>query len=111
MAGHDLGVIAIHVLDLVYDSQPLRFHAPTPLLIGRLIFQLDPVPGLVNICQNFTALCTSETGQCKSNPQKKLHYMGCPIHRVVRSFVVQGGDVTHRDSSSGEVCLDISSGS
>ncbi|KAJ7723783.1 cyclophilin-like domain-containing protein [Mycena metata] len=84
------------------DSQPLRFRAPMPLLLGRLIFQLDPVPGLAKTRQNFSALCTGEKGQCKSNPKKKLHYMGCPIHRIVRSFVAQGGDVTRGDGSGGE---------
>ncbi|KAJ7723768.1 hypothetical protein B0H16DRAFT_1786711, partial [Mycena metata] len=60
------------------DSQPLRFRAPTPLLVGHLIFQLDPAPGLAKTRQNFTALCTGEKGQCKSNPKKKLHYISKP---------------------------------
>ncbi|KAJ7653729.1 cyclophilin-like domain-containing protein [Mycena polygramma] len=84
------------------DSQPLRFRAPTPLHLGRLVFQLDDAPGLVKTRQNFIALCTGEKGQCKSNPKKKLHYVDCPIHRIVRSFVAQGGDVTRADGSGGE---------
>ncbi|KAJ7021189.1 hypothetical protein C8F04DRAFT_1274017 [Mycena alexandri] len=61
------------------DSQPLGFRAPTPLLVGRLIFQLDDAPGLAKTRQNFTALRTGEKGQCKNNPKKKLHYMGCAL--------------------------------
>jgi hypothetical protein len=87
------------------DSQPLRFRAPIPLLVGRLVFQLDDAPGLAKTRQNFIALCTGEKGQCKSSPKKKLHYMDCPIHRIVRSFVAQGGDVTRGDGSGGEVCM------
>ncbi len=29
--------------------------------------------------------------------------MDCPIHRIVRGFVAQGGDVTRGDGSGGEV--------
>ncbi|KIY45693.1 hypothetical protein FISHEDRAFT_48660, partial [Fistulina hepatica ATCC 64428] len=34
---------------------------------------------------NFTALCTSEKGSCENAPNKKLHYLGCPIHRMTAS--------------------------
>lgn len=40
---------------------------------------------------------------CKNAPNKKLHYLGCPIHRIVKGFVAQGGDVTRNDGSGGEV--------
>jgi cyclophilin family peptidyl-prolyl cis-trans isomerase len=40
---------------------------------------------------------------CKNAPNKKLHYIECPIHRIVSGFVAQGGDVTRGDGSGGEV--------
>lgn len=51
------------------------------------------------------ALCTGEKGSCKNAPTKKLHYLECPIHRIVQGFVAQGGDVTRGDGTGGEVNL------
>jgi len=45
---------------------------------------------------------------CKNAPNKKLHYLDCAIHRIVKGFVAQGGDVTRGDGSGGEVRLNIS---
>ncbi|KAJ3829146.1 cyclophilin-like domain-containing protein [Lentinula raphanica] len=84
------------------DQASLRFDPPTPLLLGRIIFDLDPSPGLNKTRQNFISLCTGDKGLCKSAPNKKLHYLGCPIHRVVKGFVAQGGDITRSDGSGGE---------
>ncbi|KZT00728.1 uncharacterized protein LAESUDRAFT_665557 [Laetiporus sulphureus 93-53] len=80
----------------------MRFTPPRPLLVGRLVFELDASPGLAKTTANFLALCTGEKGQCKNAPNKKLHYLDCPIHRVVKGFVAQGGDVTRGDGSGGE---------
>ncbi|KAK0183992.1 cyclophilin-like domain-containing protein [Armillaria mellea] len=88
--------------DLHKSPVPLRFTPPVPLLAGRLRFELDPSPGLAKTRQNFISLCTGEKGFCKNAPNKKLHYAGCPIHRVVQGFVAQGGDVTRGDGSGGE---------
>lgn len=81
----------------------MRFTPPPPLLLGRLVFELDPSPGLAKTTANFAALCTGEKGACKNAPNKKLHYLDCPIHRIVKGFVAQGGDVTRGDGSGGEV--------
>ena len=51
---------------------------------------------------NVVALCTGEKGSCTNAPSKKLHYLDCPTHRIVKNFVAQGGDVTRGDGS-GEV--------
>ena len=96
----------------------MRFEPPPPLLAGKLVFELDPSPGLAKTRANFIALCTGEKGMCKNAPNKKLHYLDCPIHRIVKDFVAQGGDVTRGDGSGGEaspfrtggtphVCLDV----
>ena len=83
----------------------MRFTPPTPLLAGRMIFELDDTQGLSKTTSNFTALCTGEKGMCKNAPNKKLHYQDCPVHRIVKGFVAQGGDITRGDGSGGEVCL------
>ncbi|TRM58962.1 cyclophilin-like domain-containing protein [Schizophyllum amplum] len=70
----------------------MRFTHPSPLLLGRLIIDLDASPALAKTRTNFLALCTGEKGACKNAPNKRLHYKGCPIHRVAKSFVFQGGD-------------------
>ncbi|KAH9934205.1 cyclophilin-like domain-containing protein [Fomitopsis serialis] len=80
----------------------MRFEPPPPLLVGRLVFHLDSSPGLAKTRGNFIALCTGEKGMCKNAPKKKLHYLDCPIHRIVKGFVAQGGDVTRGDGSGGE---------
>jgi len=86
-------------------SLDMLFTAPEPLLAGRLTFDLDPSPGLSKTVKNFTALCTGEKGMCKNARNKKLHYLDCPIHRIVKGFVAQGGDITRGDGSGGEVRL------
>jgi len=49
---------------------------------------------------NFRSLCTGERGMGKRG--KPLHYKGCPFHRIIPNFMVQGGDITHFDGSGGE---------
>ncbi|KAL0570938.1 hypothetical protein V5O48_011022 [Marasmius crinis-equi] len=82
------------------DYQDLLFRRPKPLLLGRITFELDD--SCPKSKQNFMALCTGEKGNVKSAPNKKLHYLDCPIHRVVQGFVAQGGDITRGDGSGGE---------
>ncbi|KAL1695352.1 cyclophilin-like domain-containing protein [Schizophyllum commune] len=91
--------------DILIDldrSTSMRFDPPEPLSLGKLIIDLDASPGLSKTRANFLALCTGERGNCKNAPNKKLHYKGCPIHRVAKGFVMQGGDVTRGDGSGGE---------
>lgn len=79
------------------------FSPPEPILAGRISFDLDPSPGLAKTRQNFIALVTGEKGFAKNAPSKKLHYLDCPIHRIIAGFIAQGGDVTRGDGSGGEV--------
>ncbi|KDQ20002.1 hypothetical protein BOTBODRAFT_383856 [Botryobasidium botryosum FD-172 SS1] len=84
-------------------DHPLVFTKPVPLNVGRLVFSLDPSPGLAKTRANFLSLCSGDRGMCKNAPNKPLHYLSCPIHRIVQGFVAQGGDVTRGDGSGGEV--------
>ncbi|KAH7912623.1 cyclophilin-like domain-containing protein [Hygrophoropsis aurantiaca] len=86
-------------VDKLHD---LQFTPPAPLRAGQLVFELSSSPGMSKTTANFAALCTGERGMCKNAPTKKLHYLDCGMHRIVKDFIAQGGDVTRGDGSGGE---------
>ncbi|OCT73813.1 NK-tumor recognition protein isoform X1 [Xenopus laevis] len=68
--------------------------------IGRIVFQLfsDVCP---KTCMNFLCLCTGEKGIGKVTG-KKLCYKGSTFHRVVKNFMIQGGDFSEGNGKGGE---------
>ena len=59
-------------------------------IIGKIIIKLyeDKVP---NTCKNFKTLCMN-----KNN----LTYKNCPFHRIIKDFMIQGGDFTNNNKTN-----------
>ena len=60
-------------------------------IIGKIIIKLyeDKVP---YTCKNFKTMCIN-----KNN----LSYKNCPFHRIIKNFMIQGGDFTNGDGTGG----------
>merc|ERR1711981_116792 len=68
--------------------------------LGRIVFELftEISP---KTAENFRSLCTGEAGIGQST-EKPLHYKGSLFHRVVRGFMIQGGDFVNFNGTGGE---------
>ncbi|TGZ64551.1 hypothetical protein CRM22_006316 [Opisthorchis felineus] len=77
-------------LDITIDGAP----------IGRIVFELfnDLCP---KAAENFKKLCQGACG-LGLKTGKPLHYQGSVFHRVIKGFMVQGGDFSNRDGTGGE---------
>jgi cyclophilin family peptidyl-prolyl cis-trans isomerase len=60
--------------------------------LGRIVIKLfsDITP---HTCENFKVLC--------SNKNRNESYIGSPIHRVIKGFMIQGGDFTNGNGTGG----------
>ena len=72
-------------LDITKNGKPVE----------RIVVGLfgDVVPKTV---ANFAELCTMDKFK-KSSEDTPLRYVGTPIHRIVKGFMMHGGDNTHKN--------------
>ncbi len=66
--------------------------------VGRITFELfaDIVP---KTAENFRQLCT---GEYRPPPEEvPVGYKGCPFHRIIKGFMIQGGDFTAQNGTGG----------
>ncbi|KAI8899306.1 cyclophilin-like domain-containing protein [Globomyces pollinis-pini] len=83
-----------------FAAETIRLESPVDIGIGRIVVELFDTltPKTVH---NFKSLCTGELGLSKST-KKPLHFKSTPIHRIVKNFIAQGGDITRFDGSGGD---------
>ncbi|KAF4316982.1 hypothetical protein G195_009627 [Phytophthora kernoviae 00238/432] len=61
---------------------------------GRIVMRL--LKGRIPLAsENFRCLCTGEK-------EATLYFKGCKFHRIIKNFVVQGGDFTAGDGTGGQ---------
>ncbi|KAG6498118.1 hypothetical protein ZIOFF_046027 [Zingiber officinale] len=67
---------------------------------GRIVVELfaDVVP---RTAENFRVLCTGERG-IGPNTGVPLHFKGSCFHRIIKGFMIQGGDISAGDGTGGE---------
>ncbi|XP_049870487.1 peptidyl-prolyl cis-trans isomerase G isoform X2 [Pectinophora gossypiella] len=87
------------------DEKPARDRVFMDISIGglpsgRIVFELfnDVAP---KTAENFRALCAGDMGLGKVTG-KPLTYKGMVFHRVVKDFMIQGGDFTNANGTGGE---------
>jgi len=68
----------------------------------RIVVELWPEKAPLAV-ESFQNLCTGVKG--KGGGGKPLHFFGCPFHRVVPGFIVQGGDILFGNGTGGESAL------
>merc|ERR1712194_781132 len=72
------------------------FRAPVQRVVVELFNKESPLA-----CQNFITFCTGEKGKSKEC-NKEMCYRGVPFHRIVKGFMMQGGDFATHTGAGGK---------
>mmetsp|Transcript_43903 Transcript_43903/g.113032 ORF Transcript_43903/g.113032 Transcript_43903/m.113032 type:complete len:232 (-) Transcript_43903:196-891(-) len=72
------------------------FKPPAQRVVIELLEKESPLA-----VQNFKGFCTGEKGKSKESA-KEMCYRGVPFHRIVRGFMMQGGDFVTGTGAAGE---------
>lgn len=67
------------------------FDAPSPLAGGQVVIELNDKE-CPKTCENFVNLCVG--GKIGKSSKKPLYFKDTRMFRLVRDYIVQGGDVT-----------------
>eukprot|EP00933_Yihiella_yeosuensis_P043021 TRINITY_DN37728_c0_g1_i1.p1 TRINITY_DN37728_c0_g1~~TRINITY_DN37728_c0_g1_i1.p1 ORF type:complete len:234 (+),score=51.12 TRINITY_DN37728_c0_g1_i1:72-773(+) len=72
------------------------FRAPQQRIVIELYDKESPMA-----VQNFKAFCTGEKGKSKESG-REMAYKNVPFHRIVKGFMMQGGDFVTHTGAGGE---------
>jgi cyclophilin family peptidyl-prolyl cis-trans isomerase len=88
------------VIELFADIVPktAEVRPPSPVRLACACLPHLPCPPLA---QNFRCLCTGERGVGRVSG-KALHYKNTIFHRVIKGFMMQGGDFANMNGTGGE---------
>ncbi|KAI7895044.1 cyclophilin [Mucor mucedo] len=85
--------------DPTATSEQWIIEAPLPLKGGKVVIDLMEKE-CPKTCENFVQLCVG--GKVGKSSKKPLFFKGTRMFRLVKDFMVQGGDVTRGDGSGGD---------
>lgn len=77
-------------LDISIDGKPE----------GKIIVELF-AHACPKTAENFRSLCVGDKGIGKTTG-KPLHFKGCPFHKIIKKYMIEGGDFSNQDGTGGE---------
>ena len=85
------------------QEEPVTHKVALKIKIGDTVHEEPIVIGLFgntvpNTVDNFYKLCTDKNLVIKG---QKATYDGCPFHRIIPDFMIQGGDFTNKNGTGG----------